>query len=120
MSSSNLVENAYLLPWYPNTPEAGAFVFRSEEEMKHIWLSHDCKPEKLPRVDFTRAMVVAVFVDAGEYEKVPSITSIKKEGDAIKILYGMHKTRMGWKVLNPSCAIVVPIVEGNPEFVLVE
>jgi hypothetical protein len=41
-----------VLPWHVPAPKAGAYVFRSEEEMAAVWASHSGTSDKMPKVDF--------------------------------------------------------------------
>ena len=102
------------LPWDAPRQRAGAYVFRSKQELATVWGLHGGAPEDMPQVDFAREMVVAIFVDAGWYRTVFAIDSIRKEGSTMRV--SCLRVSEPCAVKNPCSVIKVPSVEGDVVF----
>lgn len=105
-----------ILKWYAPNPKQGNHVFRTKDEMSVVWASHDGDPNELPEVDFDTQMVVAMFLDAGEYEESPGLKTIMKVGDQIEVRYTMNRSPFS-KVFNPCVAVAIPKQSGEVTFV---
>jgi len=106
-----------MLRWYAPRPKRGNYVFRSEDEMRRVWIDQGGDPAKLPVVDFGSRMVVAMFLDAGEYRESPQLRRIAKVGERIEVLYAMEGDKLFGKVINPC--IAVSIARDDAEVVFV-
>lgn len=93
------------LQWDAPKPKKGNLVFRNEEEMRKVWLAHQGNPEKLPKVDFKQHMVVAMFLEAGEYEMSPSVIKVRRVDGEILVYYEMTKGPI--PMLNPCVVFVI-------------
>jgi hypothetical protein len=105
-----------MVKWYAPSPKQGNYVFRSEDQMRRVWLEQGGDPDKLPVVDFQSRMVVAMFLDAGEYTEAPALKTIQKVGDRIEVRYAMEESMFG-KIINPCIAISIPKDEAEVVFV---
>ena len=93
------------LEWGAPKPKKGNLVFRSEEELRKAWLAHQGKSEELPKVDFKQNMVVAMFLDAGEYDVSPSVTAVRRANGEIRVYYQMTKGPI--PMINPCVVFVM-------------
>ncbi len=103
-----------VLPWHVPAPTAGTYIFRSEEDMAAVWVSHGGIPDKMPKVDFAQEMVIAVFVDAGSYTTAPTIRSIRTDGTTIHV--ACHLFTRPWAMTNPASVIKLPRMDGDVVF----
>lgn len=114
-AGAEVLHSEALLDWFPNKPQAGKYLFRSEEEMRQVWKEHGGQEGGMPQIDFSTHMVAAIFLDAGEYNSAPCIIGARKIGDSIKVFYGTMKRP--WKMLNPVSVIKLPYADGSFEFI---
>lgn len=57
-----LVSILRALTWPAAHKDAGALVFRSQEELQKVWVADGGKADELPKVDWDQEMVLAVFM----------------------------------------------------------
>ena len=85
--------------------------------MRCVWLQHGGEPDELPRVDFNQKMVVAMFVNAGEYTEVQRIQEVIVVGNRIEVRHSKFNGDV--TTINPCSVIAVPRAEGIAEFLAV-
>ena len=74
--------------------------------MLEVWRSHGGNDDKLPRVDFDKEMVLAVFLDEGSYRReVPYIRNIEREENELVVTIG--RFTHAFNVMNPSSAFTI-------------
>ena len=95
-----------ILQWHVPAPKKLNCIFRSADEMIDVWKQHGGDGSKIPDIDFNKYMVVAMFLDAGNYKRAPGIRRIIKEGDVIEIEYAYQGRP--WEMINPCCVIQAP------------
>ena len=108
----------HMLSWNAERPRAGNHLFRSSTEMNEIWLAHGGADGDAPVVDFQNWMVVAMFLDAGEYSEAPGIQEVIKMDSTIEVRYQV--IGRAWTMINPCSVISVPREDGEAVFVQVE
>lgn len=106
---------ADMLDWDTKHPRAGMHLFRHEQELASEWLLQGGETGKVPKVDFTKEMVVAIFMDEGSYQKAPGIKRVEQRGSEIRIFYAV--SGRGWTMINPCSVIKLPRADGAPVFV---
>lgn len=101
--------------WRVKHPREGKYLIRSERELMELLAQHGGADDDVPRVDFTKEMVVVITLDEGSYERAPQIEQIQQIGDEIRISYRFFARP--WKMINPRAVIRIPRMEGTPIFV---
>lgn len=104
-----------VLAWRVEHPRAGAYVFRSPEDMARVWMEHGGDPAAVPVVDFGQHMVVALFEAEGSYREVRTIQRVLQGGGKLWIVVG--KAQRPWAMKNPASVIALPRADGEPVFV---
>src|SRR5262245_49829044 len=68
----------YFMSWDAPHPRSGNHVLRSQQELADLWTMQGGDTANEPHVDFSRHLVICVFVDEGEYEECPMIERIEE------------------------------------------
>ena len=105
-----------LIGWYAPHPKKGHYVFRSDDDLSAVWIAHGGNPGEEPRVDFTRSVVVGVFVDEGTYRQCPRVTSVERRGGELVVTIGwLHQN---FDMVNPASVVRVAKFDGPVRFLL--
>ncbi len=104
-----------LLAWDVDHPRARRFLARDRAAFLAEWEAQGGDPARLPDVDFTTSMVVAVIEDEGEYSEAHAIERVVQRGNEIVVVVGTRSRP--WKMINPASVIRVPRAEGDVQFV---
>ena len=102
------------IDWYAPQPKKGNHILRTAEELKRVWAAHKGEDKQLPKVDFAKEMIVAMFLDAGEYQESPSITGIRKVNGEIEV--SVTNTKAPFPMLNPSVVVAIPKDDAKVKF----
>lgn len=101
--------------WGALHPHAGNHVLRSQEELAKLWISHGGDAAEAPQVDFSRHILICVFVDEGEYNEGPTIERIEERGGELTVFIG--RFQRPWKMSNPSAVLQIRRFDGPCRFV---
>jgi hypothetical protein len=103
-----------MVPWDAPHPKAGQYLFRSERDMAEVWRSQGGDAAKFPQSDFEKFMVLALFMDEGEYHQCMAPKSVLVLDSRIVVVVGQSSTP--WKMINPMSVIRFPRCEGEVVF----
>jgi hypothetical protein len=117
------------LSWTPQHKDEDTMVFRTREEMVKAWTADGGKLEDMPKVDFDKEMVLAVFLGKkptdGYSVKIETVAWGEDDGKIIKMKgilapYRCTAPAQDAKVQNvltyPACVVVIAKHEGKVLF----
>jgi hypothetical protein len=104
-----------VLSWDAPHPHAGRHVLRSQKELAKLWTMHGGKTTDEPQVEFSRHIVICVFVDEGAYEEGPALERIQEEEGELTVYVG--RFRRPWKMINPAVVLKIRRFDGPCHFV---
>jgi len=98
-----------VLDWSPVHKTAENLLLKDAASLEKVWLADGGKKEELPKVDFDKEMVVAVFAGAKEKPVRVSIERVVLNEDKLAVLYSVVEkgAQEEDKAVRPNVQVVV-------------